>query len=155
MKFADVISGIAARLGLGRAPTPSADGTVAFRFADVEIRLTPIEDEQFISMETDVCHLPSAGAASFMAELLHYNARAVPAEGGAFAVDAEGKVFVRQIFSLALVNAAMFCKYLPAHLGHVNSWRMAALREERNHAKSLATHELPAEHGEDLAIFLP
>ena len=155
MKFADVISGIAMRLGLGQTPAPSADGTVTFRFADVEIRLKPIENNQFISMETDVCKLPSAGAAPFMAELLHYNARAVPAEGGAFAVDAEGKVFVRQIFSLALVDAAMFCKYLPEHLGHVNSWRMAALREERNHAQSLAASETSSAYGEDLAIFLP
>lgn len=155
MKFAEVISGIARRSGLGLAPAASDKGTVTFFFSDVEIRLTPIENNQLVLMETVVCQLPSVGTAAFMAELLRYNARAVPAVGGSFGVDEEGTVIVRQLFSLALVDDAMFCEYLPEHLGHVQSWRMAALQAERAHTRKTSEPEPPISCGEDLAIFIP
>ena len=154
MKFADLISGIASRSGLA-ASAPSDKGTVTFFFSDVEIQLTPIESDQFVLMETAMGRLPSAGTAAFMAEMLRYNARAVPAVGGSFGVDGDGTVIVRQIFSLALVDDAMFCDYLPEHLGHVQSWRMAALQAERAHSRKMTESEPTVTHGEDLAIFIP
>lgn len=130
MKFDDLIAGIVKRSGAGEAPVPAEDGSVRLRFADTEMRFTPVYSAFALLIETVVCPLPSHGVASFMLKLLQDNHRERLLAGGAFAVDDERNVLHRHIFVLDCVDDEMVCDALPDYLARIREWREFSVKCE-------------------------
>lgn len=143
MKFDDLIAGIVKRAGAGEMPVPAEDGSVRLRFAETEMRLTPVYSSYALLIETEVCPLPSHGAAAFMLKLLQDNHRERLLAGGAFAVDDARNVLHRHIFVLDCVDDEMICDALPDYLKRIREWRELSVKcEAGRQANNQASSEL-------------
>lgn len=144
MRFDEFIEGVVRRTGLTEKPVPAADGSVALRFADVDMVMTPTFGGEVLLLEAKVCPVPKRGVVAFMRKLLRDNHVERLVAGGAFALDDDDVIRHRHLFVLEYIDDRMFVDGLPDYLKRIRRWREASVEGEAAYLPASVRAEMAA-----------